>query len=988
MANVPGQDLDAFMESKEQGRETHAKIARSFVSAVLAIHEHGLVHRDLKPSNIRIRPDHAPVIIDFGLAVETRDGIATSGAGDFIGTVAFAAPETLFGAPHSPASDAYSAALVLVELFTGRPVFSGSVATVVLAKSMQATLCLPSSWPTVVEDLLTALLDPEPSLRPPLAELLRVLDVETPRVVDHADLLTRWGHAKPTQHVQVLGEPGSGKTTLVRTIRGRSRQRRWLSIRADPRERVPFQVLDWLVTECIRTAPSSLALLRESPSLVRMMPVLAKTLGLTELQNGAASAAGELRALLEHHDAGSDLWIDDAHDLDEDSARVLCEVLRLGVSRTRLVLSGDPSGSGGYERLCDLLRQRSTVLHFELAPPAWGERAPRTASVPDGCATAVRRLQVADGILHRSMLDSDARRAKWMVEELRHHGVVRSLRGGRVALTRKVESQLTEMQPSEKCEEAAAWLKELDVLASPEARLVRGTLFLLTHQVDRAWQDFDAYAKHARGIAAFEAECDALRRMCAIREDEAVGLRLARALGEAGRSREAADAYRALASTPQTLLLAGEHYLYAGCVAEGRASLEAVLTRCGARWPRWPMLRSTWTRLRLLTRAIPTSVEAGDTDSRAHLAARALWGAAKGLALIEHGVADCMAIDALHRALSLRDPHLLMQTMGHEAAAEANLGGPLWGARAHRLLDAVSKLTAQSNRPYDKAWLDTCEGTVAYFEGRWRFAAERCERAAVVFESSGVGAYHESWVARTFQLGAMVELGNLDEVERVLQLAAHHARLRGDDVLRDSIRTGGAVLVRLAADQSDIARQEAELALSVRDTGRFTSHHLHYLHALTAIDLYDGRSLDARARLDRHWAALRSSGFLLLDGIGLSLCRLRASCALACQDYASTDVRRFVRRARRSGQKPARAWALAFEGAADVSRGLQGGDEKLRRAVGEFEELGMTLWALSAQRFSDPELADERLAACGVREPSTFARMMLPQDSLALPSRP
>src|SRR3982751_5580308 len=47
--------------------------------ALESAHDRGIIHRDLKPANIKIRPDGAVKVLDFGLA-KALDPAAASGA--------------------------------------------------------------------------------------------------------------------------------------------------------------------------------------------------------------------------------------------------------------------------------------------------------------------------------------------------------------------------------------------------------------------------------------------------------------------------------------------------------------------------------------------------------------------------------------------------------------------------------------------------------------------------------------------------------------------------------------------------------------------------------------------------------------------------------------------------------------------------------------------------------------------------------------------
>ena len=159
-------------------------IAKQIAQALEFAHERGIIHRDLKPANVKITPDGAVKILDFGLAKAVGDEPASSDpsnsptmsgvagplsrAGVILGTSAYMSPEQAKGRSVDKRADVWAFGVVLHEMLTGRRLFLGENASEVLAAVILKEPkwdALPPETPARLRNLLQRCLTKDPQQR-------------------------------------------------------------------------------------------------------------------------------------------------------------------------------------------------------------------------------------------------------------------------------------------------------------------------------------------------------------------------------------------------------------------------------------------------------------------------------------------------------------------------------------------------------------------------------------------------------------------------------------------------------------------------------------------------------------------------------------------------------------------------------------------------------------------------------------------------------
>lgn len=189
------------------------------------LHDHKRVHRDIKPSNILVDREHRVRLVDFGIVKELIPAGEGQSLSQVFGTSTYFSPEQSQGSNVGPKADLYSVGVLLYELLSGRPPFTGSSADVALKHRQEPPPPLPQE--SELSALCMALLRKEPDARPTAREALAMIRVDAASISQTFEFIGRV-HERRVLHdalvdardsegrvVVVEGQSGFGKTALL-----------------------------------------------------------------------------------------------------------------------------------------------------------------------------------------------------------------------------------------------------------------------------------------------------------------------------------------------------------------------------------------------------------------------------------------------------------------------------------------------------------------------------------------------------------------------------------------------------------------------------------------------------------------------------------------------------------------------------------------------------------------------------------------------------
>jgi serine/threonine protein kinase len=161
--------------------EQAAAVGNAVAAALEAAHAAGITHRDVKPGNVLVAGDGRIKLTDFGIARNVSEATMTR-TGIMLGSPAYIAPEVASGGPVTPAADLWGLGATLFAAVEGHPPYDANGDPLeTVGKVVHGEVPKPTPGP--LADVISALMDKEPTARLSLREVrhrLHSLQPKTP----------------------------------------------------------------------------------------------------------------------------------------------------------------------------------------------------------------------------------------------------------------------------------------------------------------------------------------------------------------------------------------------------------------------------------------------------------------------------------------------------------------------------------------------------------------------------------------------------------------------------------------------------------------------------------------------------------------------------------------------------------------------------------------------------------------------------------------
>lgn len=435
---------------------------------------------------------------------------------------------------------------------------------------------------------------------------------------------------------------------------------------------------------------------------------------------------------------------------------------------------------------------------------------------------------------------------------------------------------------------------------------------------------------------------------------------------------------------------------------EGLETVRTVLASIGlqlATTPRRALLSLIWRRLKLKLRGLRFQERSSEQIAPDQLIRiDTCWAVSRGLGTVDTIRGMDYGTRHLLLALEAGEPYRIARAMSIEAAY-SGVGGTRSERRTARLVKAAMTLAQRVNHPHALGLANGMAGVAAFLEGDWRRACELFDRGESILREHCSGVAWELDTILAYRLRALLVLGELGQIIRLLPGVLRDVREKGDRFAETNLRTRVAWLVALAGDRPEEAERGVDQAIQSWTQKAFHLQHYWHLTALAEIALYRGDSHKAWEIHQNGWPKVLATQILRIQYTFIEAWHWRSRTALAAAlaepDTATArECLRVVEQGIRHLEKENLPYAnplaqLVRAGVATIKEDRSRAIEHLVKAAAGFEAANMGLFAVVSRRCRGQLLgraegrsflsdADRWMHEQGIQNPERMAAMLAP----------
>ncbi len=309
---------------------------------------------------------------------------------------------------------------------------------------------------------------------------------------------------------------------------------------------------------------------------------------------------------------------------------------------------------------------------------------------------------------------------------------------------------------------------------------------------------------------------------------------------------------------------------------------------------------------------------------------------------------------------------------------------------------AAEEIARQVDSSYAYGLIAMNRGVGSLMIGRWKNAQTELDLAEQIFRNQCTGVTWERHTTHNFVLWALLQMGELAELQRRWTAFFRESQERGDlhavSILTDYYMT----MIVLAKNERLESEAELEASVDRRGERPFNLRHSAAVESLVHLNLYRSDITKAWSRITAVWPDYARSMLLGIQMVRINILELRAHTALALAERTKQNAaymhqaKHDARQLAREGQEGARAHAYYVRtGIAACEEDPVRAVEELNRAISAYDAAQMPLRAqLLRYRLAEIQNDDETrpiresaeswIKAHGIVSPTRWAGMYAP----------